>query len=124
MSEPFEYKISGPTAELFNKRLFVYLKELVEFHDQTLKTPLKHEFNAYYVGGTLCLDVPFWKPYPSKASDNGKMEVILLNLDGCASSTIYGGFVMDLINLELVREIYVYSKGKTDYYKSKVGEVS
>lgn len=105
--------------KIFNQRIHKNLSEILLFcisGEESLKEfitpPLK---GAYYAGGTLCLDILFWKNYHK--ADDYVMEIVFLNLNGQANSTIYGDFKLSPENTALVRRIYVLSKGETDYYK-------
>lgn len=97
--------------ELLNKRIAIYLKG---YFEEPRHKDLK---GMYYIGGTLCLDILFWKG----TEDTKVMEIFLLNLDGRGNSTIYGDFKMTPENIESVKKIYLDSKGETSYYRKSTG---
>lgn len=73
--------------------------------------------SAYYAGGSLCLDVAFW---PDMPYSKGLTEVLILNLDGSASSSIYGSDTLSPENTSLVRDIYLKVKGPTPHFLEEV----
>jgi hypothetical protein len=106
--------------QVFNQRVEHYLTKILTHIAGDKKEPIT-EFSASYAGGTLCLAMPFWKPCPNLSADNAVTELILLNMDGQANSTIYGDFRLTSENLHRVREIYRESRGETDYYRESIG---
>jgi hypothetical protein len=106
-------------TQAFNQRVERYLTKILKYIAEGNEEPIT-EFSASYAGGTLCLAMPFWKPSPNLSADNAVTELILLNMDGQANSTIYGDFRLTSENLHRVREIYRESKGETDYYRESL----
>jgi hypothetical protein len=97
--------------DVFNKRVSKYTKHILDRLDEGTNTM---DFPCYYAGGTLCLDIPFWKKTPSKEQ---VVDLIFLNLSGASSSTIYGDHILTPENVERVKQIYLKVKGNTEYYK-------
>lgn len=96
--------------DLLNRRITTYLAACSEG-----KRHPDH-IGMYYAGGTLCLDILFWKG----TEQTRVVEVFLLNLNGHGNSTLNGDFTLSPENLQAIRKIYLESKGETDHYRESV----
>lgn len=89
--------------------------EQIEAHLLSHNTESPTYVNLYFIGGSLCIDLDV-------STDRlTMMDVYTLHLDGKGYNFVSGDeFKMTEAGTAFVRELYLKTKGETDYYRDKV----